>query len=204
VADHITNQPVIGMGHSIGGYFTYAAAARYPDLFSKIILLDPIIYSCHIVWTSAVARFLGLSKHHWLPRMTRGKKSEFADRKAALDYYAGKGMFKTWHKAFVESFVDTAIEKDSADSYSLCCHPEFEAQICEALPSDTWAHAKKITVPVMVLRGEKSHLFYRSSLQSLSNRLENSQCKEVENHGHFFVMESPERTIETILPFFQK
>lgn len=49
----ITNPPVIGIGHSIGGYFTYAAAALFPRLFSKVILLDPIIFPVKIVWLAA-------------------------------------------------------------------------------------------------------------------------------------------------------
>ena len=37
-------QPIIGIGHSFGGALTLKAAQIRPDLFKKIILLDPPIF----------------------------------------------------------------------------------------------------------------------------------------------------------------
>src|SRR5512137_1527869 len=37
-------RPVLGVGHSLGAYLTFLAAARRPDLFRAIVMLDaPII-----------------------------------------------------------------------------------------------------------------------------------------------------------------
>jgi pimeloyl-ACP methyl ester carboxylesterase len=199
----ISKPPVIGIGHSIGGYFTYAAAALYPGLFSKLILLDPIIYPSKTLWSSAIIRTLGLSGYHWLPKTTRSKKSEFDSKQDALDHYLGKGMFKSWNHEFVEAFVDTAIEQDTAVSYELCCNPEFEAQIYETLPLNTWSHLSNIDIPVMVVRGENSHMFHRSSGQKLNKKIKNSKFIELDSLGHFLTMEDPDRIIETILPFLR-
>jgi len=199
----ISKPPVIGMGHSIGGYFTYAAAALYPGLFSKLILLDPIIHPTRILWLSALIRTIGLSGYHWLPKTTRSKKSEFDSKGDALTHYSGKGMFKSWKQEFVEAFVDTAIQKDSAVSYELCCNPEFEAQIYETLPLNTWNHLTNIDIPVMVVRGVNSHLFHRSSGQKLSKKIKTSELVELDSLGHFLTMEDPDRVIETILPFLR-
>ena len=35
--------PVIGIGHSLGAVSTLIAAATYPHLFSRIILMDPVV-----------------------------------------------------------------------------------------------------------------------------------------------------------------
>ncbi len=199
----ITNPPVIGIGHSIGGYFTYAAAALYPGLFSKIILLDPIIYPMKTLWLSSIVRMLGLSGYHWLPKSTRAKKSEFDSKQGALDHYLGKGMFTSWKQEFIDAFVDTAIQKDSAISYELCCNPEFEAQIYEALPFKTWSYISNIDIPIMVVRGENSHLFHRSSGRKLTKKNKNSKFIELDSLGHFLTMEDPDKVIETILPFIR-
>ncbi len=197
----IANPPVIGIGHSIGGYFAYAAAALYPGLFSKLILLDPIILPQRIVFLCVLARKLGLDGKHPLPRMTRKKKFEFNSKEEALDHYSGKGMFKPWQPEFVRAYVETAVEQESATSWELCCNPEFEARIYESVPFETWRFAGQINIPVLVVRGEKSSLFYRQAGMKLAKKIKDCRFITLENMGHFLMMENPDRVIDTILPF---
>ena len=39
------DHPIIGLGHSSGAATTLLAAAKRPELFEKIILLDPVVFS---------------------------------------------------------------------------------------------------------------------------------------------------------------
>jgi pimeloyl-ACP methyl ester carboxylesterase len=197
----IAKPPVIGVGHSIGGYFTYAAAALYPHLFSKLVLLDPIIFPPMIVWAAALARKLGLSRNIRLSKMARNKKAGFGSIKEALDHYKGKGMFASWQDDFVNGFVETAIEPDAAGAGRLCCRPRFESQIYEHVPFNTWAHADRIAVPVLAVRGETSDLFLNSAGRRLEKKVRNCRFTELGGMGHFIPMEDPERVIDTILPF---
>ena len=197
----IADPPVTGIGHSIGGYFLYAAAAMFPGLFSKLVLIDPIIFPAGILWAAAFMRKTGLAGMMKLPKMTRKKKHEFRSREHAFSHYSGKGMFRSWKSEFVKAYVDTAIEQDTTDTWELCCSPEFEAGIYEAVPLDTWRHAGKIKIPVMVARGEKSDLFYRSAAEKLADRLADCTFTELEGLGHFMIMEDPEKIISIILDF---
>ncbi|WP_457553439.1 alpha/beta fold hydrolase [Desulfobacula sp.] len=197
----ITNPPVIGMGHSIGGYFTYAAAALYPHLFSKIILLDPIIFPLKFIFVAALIRKMGLAGNLSLPKMTRAKKFQFQSRQEALAHYSQKGMFKFWKPEYVQAYVDTAIEKISSATLELCCKPEFEAQIYEFVPFNTWHHAGRIKVPVLVVRGERSDLFYGQAGIRLSKKIKDCTFIELKNLGHFLMMEDPDKIIDTIMPF---
>jgi pimeloyl-ACP methyl ester carboxylesterase len=201
LVSEITNPPVTGIGHSIGGYFLYAAAAMFPGLFSELILLDPVIFPAKILWLAALIRKAGLSGIMKLPRMTRNKKHEFHSRDHALAHYSGKGMFRSWKPEFVKAYVDTAIEQDTADTWELCCNPEFEAGIYESVPLDTWIHAGKIRIPVMVVRGEKSDLFYRSAAEKLTDRLQDCTFVELDRLGHFMMMEDPEKIFSIIIEF---
>ena len=38
-------EPIVGIGHSFGAAVTFLAAASRPDLFERVILLDPTIFS---------------------------------------------------------------------------------------------------------------------------------------------------------------
>ncbi|MBU1195177.1 MAG: alpha/beta hydrolase [Proteobacteria bacterium] len=195
----ITRPPVIGMGHSMGGYFIYAAAAMYPHLFSKIILLDPIILPRKVVWSASLARTLKLAKHYPLARLALKKKSQFSSRQQALAHYSGKGMFKTWEARFVQAYVDTAMEKDPRDeTCSLCCAPEFEARMYTLVPFNTWRHAGHIHVPTLVVRGQHSEMFARQSGLLLEHKIKNCHFIEMENLGHFFTMEDPDAVVSVL------
>lgn len=199
----VMHPPVIGIGHSIGGYIIYAAAALYPGLFSKIILLDPIILQQKIIWLCVLARKLGLIGKHPLPRKTRKKKFEFGSKADAFNHYSGKGMFTSWKPEFVEAFVDTAIEQESAATWELSCNPELEAQIYEAASLDTWRYAGLINIPVFVVRGEKSDWFYHQAGIRLAEKIKDCRFITLESLGHFLMMEEPGRVIDTILPFIK-
>lgn len=203
IVSSITKPPVIGMGHSIGGYFTYAVAALFPHLFSKVILLDPIIFPLKIVWLCHLIRKIGLAGNLPLSKMTRAKKSEFQSREEALIHYSGKGMFKSWKTDFVQAYVDTAIEKDTATTWELCCNPEFEAQIYETVPFNTWEYADHIKVPVLVVSGGTSDLFHRQAGTKLAKKIENCTFIELKKLSHFLMMEDPDKIIDTILPFIK-
>lgn len=203
LVESVTKPPVIGIGHSIGGYFTYAAAALYPHLFLKVVLIDPIIFPPVMVWAAALVRRMGLSGMLTLSKKARHKKYEFKSKNEALNHYKGKGMFRAWKDPFLDAYVETAIDQVAADSYSLCCLPEFEAQIYEHAPFDTWRHAPDIRVPALVIRGGQSDLFFRSAGNRLEKKIMKCEFMELETLGHFLIMEDPALVLRAILPFLQ-
>lgn len=196
-----SQQPVIGIGHSMGGFFIYTAAALFPGLFSKIVLLDPIILPGKWLWGSALMRLTRTGGYYPLSKMARNKKHTFESRAQALEHYSGKGMFKTWQPEFVQAFVETAIEKDDAVSYELCCPPAFEASLYTMAPLDTWKHAKKIKIPALVIRGEHSEMFRRESGEKLSRMMADCRFEELKNQGHFFMMENPDAAVRSFQHF---
>jgi pimeloyl-ACP methyl ester carboxylesterase len=70
--------PVIGLGHSLGAVTTYIAAAKYPQLFSCIILLDPPILPRRTIWLITTMKWLGLAGKIPLARTARRRKKTFA------------------------------------------------------------------------------------------------------------------------------
>jgi len=85
----------------------------------------------------------------------------------------------------------------------LCCNPKFEAQIYQFVPFNTWQHANHINVPVLVVRGERSDLFHKKAGLRLTKKIKNCTFVELKKRDHFFMMEDPDKSIDTILPFIQ-
>ncbi|MCJ8273045.1 MAG: alpha/beta fold hydrolase, partial [Psychrosphaera sp.] len=97
--------PVIGMGHSLGAVVTLLAATKRPELFSKLILLDPVLFCKRKRLAFWVAQRLGL--RDWLGpvKRTLSRRSQFDTCEDALAYFSPKTLFKNFHPRCLNDYV---------------------------------------------------------------------------------------------------
>jgi pimeloyl-ACP methyl ester carboxylesterase len=194
--------PIIGIGHSLGAVCTYIAAAKYPDLFTGIVLIDPSILPGHVLWTTALLKMLGLRGNIPLARTARRRKKTFAGKQEALiRFTSGRGIFKRWSKDFVEAYLECGLLEKERETAILRCDPELEAQIFESVPLNVWRYARRITCPVLVIRGEQSDVFSKESAGKLLRVIADSELKTIPNSGHFLPMEKTRACAREILTF---
>ncbi|TWI71831.1 pimeloyl-ACP methyl ester carboxylesterase [Desulfobotulus alkaliphilus] len=192
-------KPVTAIGHSMGGYFLYAAAARFPELFSRIILLDPVIFPPGHIFLFRLTQALKLKNWFSLPRNTRKKRRLFPNKESAASHYRGKGMFRFWTEDSLQGFLDQGLKPAEEGGLRLSCQPELEARFYESVPTDTWKHAPAIGCPVHIIRAETSHLFAPEAASRLKKKIPLCEIHGMENAGHFFPLENPEGTADIIL-----
>jgi len=196
--------PVIGMGHSLGAVATYIAAARHPQLFAALVLIDPVIFPKRMLWKIALAKRLGLRR--WFPpaRIARQRRSRFESKQSALERFAaGHGIFETWSKEFVEAYIECGLLEKDPHTAVLRCDPELEAQIFESVPVDVWSYAPKIRCPVLVLRGEHSDTLSLEATRRLERINARVQTTTVPGTGHFLTMEKPQACAQEILDYLR-
>jgi pimeloyl-ACP methyl ester carboxylesterase len=197
--------PIIGMGHSLGAVTTYMAAANHPHLFAGIVLLDPSILPRRILWTIAVMKFLGLKGNIPLARKARRRRKVFQGKKEALKrFLSGRGIFKTWSKEFVEAYLECGLLEKDAETAILKCDPELEAQIFESVPVDVWRYGRRISCPVLAIRGEFSDAFTADSAQRLKRVIPDYRLITIPNSGHFVPMEKSQACAEAIGEFISQ
>jgi pimeloyl-ACP methyl ester carboxylesterase len=194
--------PVIGMGHSLGAVTTYIAAAKFPHLFSGIVLIDPVILPYKVLWLIAAAKILGMRGKLPLAKGARRRRRVFKGKKQALKLFAaGRGIFKSWSKEFVQAYLECGLLEKDSETAVLTCDPELEAQIFESVPVDVWRYAKKISCPVLAVRGALSDTFYPDAAQRLKDRISDFELATIPETGHFIPMEKPEKCARVIRDF---
>ncbi len=194
VVESTLRPPVIGIGHSLGAVVTAIAAARFPHLFHRIILLDPVILPARILWLSGMLRILGLRRLQPLAMGARRRKRTFAGKDEALRrFLAGRGIFRSWSPPFIASYLECAVLERDPETATLKCDPETEAQIFESVPLDIWRTLRRIQCPVHVLRGEHSDTFLPDAAARIRRTLPGSRSVTVPDTGHFLPMEAPRR-----------
>ena len=197
--------PIIGMGHSLGAVTTYMAAAKYPDLFSHLILIDPTILPRRILWSMAVIRVLGLSGIIPLARIARRRKKTFQGKKEALQRFAsGRGIFKYWSKDFVEAYLECGLLEKDPETAILKCDPEHEAQIFESVPLDVWDYAPRIGCPVLAIRGEHSGAFTADAAKRLGRLIADFELVTIPGTGHFVPMGKPVECARVIKEYIHR
>ncbi|WP_179953442.1 alpha/beta fold hydrolase [Desulfobotulus mexicanus] len=197
--------PVIGIGHSLGAVTTLIAAARHPELFSCIILMDPVILPRRYLMFMGFLRMTGLIGQFPLAKGARRRKFVFKGKQEALSRFtAGRGIFKTWDPSFVDAYLECGLLEVDEETAILKCDPELEAQIFESVPADIWSYAKKVKCPVLAIRGKKSDTFVQDAADRFSRTVKDCELVVVDKSGHFVPMEQPAICAEHILDFIQR
>jgi len=197
--------PIVGIGHSLGAVTTYIAAAKYPWLFSAIILIDPSILPRRRLWRFAALKMIGLAGNRQLAQSARRRRKTFQGKNEAFKRFtAGRGIFKSWSKEFVEAYLECGLLEKDTETAVLKCDPELEAQIFESVPLDVWRYAKKIACPVLAIRGERSDVFTADSAERLKRLLPDYEFAAIPGAGHFVPMGKPEACAVVITEFIRR
>lgn len=196
--------PVTAIGHSLGAVLTLMVAAEHPDMFRKIVVMDPVIFSPRLIMVFRIMRLFGQGWRIPVAVKARRRRRSFDSREDAYNrFHAGRGMFKTWQPEFIDSYLGCVFTEDGA-GYSLKHDAEYEAQIFETIPLNIWSYLKRIETPVLVLRGENSDTFRRDAAEKLKGLRSNIQVEDIPGTGHFLPMERPDLCAQRILDFIEK
>ena len=195
-------KPLMGIGHSIGGVVTLFAAVMRPDLFSNIILLDPVILPAKILMKVRLARFFHFEHASPLIQKAKRRKRSFPDREAAIDHYRKKRAFRDWQPGIVEAYVDGGFKTQSNGSLEISCAPELEASIYRSLPTNVRKYEKKLHTPTLVLAGKNSDTLF-PVVQHRLKKLEQWVKVEQVPGSHLFPFENPGAAMEQILEFIK-
>jgi pimeloyl-ACP methyl ester carboxylesterase len=178
--------PVIGVGHSLGGYLSVIAAARRPDLFRAVILLDAPILSRFQGSALAFAKGIGLIDRVTLAGTTRGRRREWPSAEAALRHFRGKRLFRDFDPRCLDDYIRFGtVARD--DGVGLAFDTATEYAIYRTLPHDIARAARRLAVPAGLVVGDRSDLMQRVSLRTSRA---NFAIVTIEG-GHLFPFERP-------------
>ncbi|WP_225789060.1 alpha/beta fold hydrolase [Pseudomonas sp. Marseille-P8916] len=193
--------PRMALGHSFGGVLTGLILASEPQLFSRAVLLDPVLFSRRMIGVMGAAALVGLHRRHALARKAAPRRSHWPDREAALASLQGRGIFKGWSDAALQAYVEHAIG-DCGEGVVLKCRPSREVEIFSSFPARMWPSLAQIRTPTHILHGEQSYPFVAHSVRRLAAINPQVSAQQVPG-GHCFMQEDPVAAAEQVLAFLQ-
>lgn len=198
------NQPLVAIGHSLGGTVSAVLAARFPDLVSKLILIEPGFMPP--VWRPFVymVQKTGVSMHVPFVTSVTKRKKTWKNKTEATTELLKKGPFKSWRREVLEDYVHEGTKKSNGGLIKLRCNPIWEGRILATAPCGIWKDVSKIKVPTLVLYGAKSKTFLPSVATKIKKLVPHALIKELPNAGHFIPMEFPKESAEIIIKFIEE
>lgn len=192
---------LLGVGHSLGGTLTALAAAADPELFSALVLIDPVIFTWPRSWFWAITQRLGQTRRFPLVRRARGRRAYWSGRAAVRTAYRDRRAFAGWAPEAFEDYLAAGFVDAAEGGVRLRYPREWEARIFEVCPADVWRELARIAVPVLLLRGEASDTFLRPAARRGTRRIAGARSVEVAGSSHFLPFERPDAVAREIVRF---
>jgi len=185
--------PVMGVGHSLGGYLNLIAAVQRPDLFRAIVLLDAPILGPWKGSAFAMIKRFGLADRVTPAGAARGRRREWADAAEARAHFRGRGGFRQFDPACLDDYIAAAMTP-GRDGLRLAFDPDVEYRIYRGIPHDLAYYLPRLKVPAGFIGGKSSVEIRRVGL-ALTRRHFRVALLE---GGHLFPFERPREAAQAL------
>jgi len=191
-----TGPVALGVGHSFGGTAMLLAALERPDLFARLLLVDPVVFPRR-AGESDADRAAGARE---MAEAARRRRHVFPDRASARERWSGRDTFAGWRPRAFELYLAEGLQGRADGGVELKCPGEVEAAVFENGGSvDVFAEAQRLSVPVLVLWARRGN-FPRAHFEALVRGMPDAVLRDVDS-GHFPPMEDPEAVVREALGF---
>ncbi len=185
---------VRAIGHSAGATAIGVVASGRPDLISRAMLVEPVIFD---LADPAVSRPSEMYAR------TLKRKRTFDTVEAMFQNFEHKPPYNTWRKEILRDYCERGTFIDATGKRALKCHPEVEAEIYATSRNfDGLGYIMRCNALLLVLFGERSD----APGLALAPRLaaENRRVEIVPGTTHFIPMEEPELTARMAVEFLAR
>lgn len=195
------DEPVLGVGHSLGGMLHLHAALRCPHLYKGVVMLDSPVLTVADQWMIRAAKSFGFIDRLTPAGRTLGRREEFADRAAAREYFAGKALFRSFDPDCFDAYLEHGLQAVD-DRLRLSFDPATEINIYRGVPHTSPGRILQLQVPLTVVRGQDSRVVMRHHARAVA-RLPLGESLSVPG-GHMFPLEQPQETAHLLKHIFAR
>ena len=185
----------LGMGHSFGGTAMLGAGKARPDLFKRLVLVDPVVAPPPELLPPDHA-----DRPNTLAVGARRRRTEWPSRAAARENWAKRTVFAHWRPEAIDLYALDGLRERADGSVGLKCPSAVEAAIFEqGRALDIESIVQGHPVPTLWLRAAAGH-FPADWTRGLAGHMR--ACEFVDlDAGHLMVMERPELVAAQALRF---
>ena len=195
------DKPVVGIGHSQGATSTAMAAAKRPDLFSQLYLIEPVTF------TKKQATLYNLLPRQFLLnrqpfKSTLTKQYTWSSIDDYYNYLRGQRAYKRISDAHLQVFAEQSLSAHNDGSYSLLFTPDQELANYFGAPHID-AALKKLSCPYTLITGKPTLFINDKVRKQWQEFVPDSSIISLPEYGHLLPMEAPEICAQIINEHYQ-
>lgn len=190
--DYLTGRyrrPVIGVGHSMGGYLTFMAAMQRPELFKCIVLLDAPLLSYFKSRGLEMSKWMGIVDRVTPAASTRNRRREWDSAAQALAHFKSRKLFRRFDSDCLADYVRFGMVERGGRLH-LRFDPDIEYRIYCSIPHHFADYTTPLKVPAGFVGGRDSAEVQMVGLSMMKRRY-GFHFKRVEG-THLFPLECPQ------------
>ncbi len=195
-------QNIIGIGHSLGAVTTFYAALNRPNLFSKLILIEPVFLPAELLALSA-ARKEGEPAFNPMFKAAFNRRNQWDSRQAAWDRFRGKKNFARMSDEVLWDYVD-GITEATESGFKLRYPRRWEAHFYAMPPLDIWELLPRIEQPTLGIRASISDTVFPQAWERWQQLQPDATFVELANLGHLLLLEDPPLVAQTVLAWLDE
>ena len=191
-----TNEPVTGVGHSLGSVLTFMAAHKEPGLFKQVILLDPPLIDGAGALLFRAIKKLGILDRSGLVTKSKKRRTQWPGVEEAEEYLRGKPPFKYFDPDCLRNYLQYSTTT-SENGLRLTFDINVESEIYRTVPHNIGSYKRVLGIPGTIIIGKDT---YRQSGYMLSRfaRRQGFDFERLSYGSHLFPLEYPEQTAALI------
>jgi pimeloyl-ACP methyl ester carboxylesterase len=186
--------PLVGVGHSMGAHALVQAAAREPERFRALVLIDPVIASPAAYHLPHPA--MGSGMH---PAARR--RSRFSSAQEMIERFAARRPYDLFDPQALRDYCAYGLlPAPDGEGFELACTPLNEASVYMTGRANAgiYASVRALTIPVWVVRARQRtpdadpfDYSYSPTWPELAGEFRQGHDRLISDRSHFLPMEDP-------------
>lgn len=156
-ATHHHEEPLVGVGHSMGGACLVKAELAHPGTFHALVLCEPIL----------IATDVDFQQPNQLSKRALKRVNHWNTRDEAASYLRERSMFRPWHQDAFDGYVDGGLKVDEDGTVSLACPPRTESETFRAGGESVNTRLGEVQCPVHIVVGSESQTFQQPNFDTV-------------------------------------
>ena len=195
--DQLDVRDAVGVGHSMGGHAMVQAAARRPERFARLVLVDPVIMEPEAYADWGEDRPFSSPEEHPVAR----RRADFGSWGEMFERFRDRHPFKLWREDVLRDYCrHGVVPKANGGGCTLACPPIVESSIYMGSGgTDVYDAVRALRHPVLVVRAKRRDIrqgemdFSQSpTWEGLADAFPNGRDVYRPDLTHFIPMQHPE------------